>query len=65
MFDPIIELHMNLQRNREEAQAAREYNNDPVKYRLRIASVAAMERKKELEKKDGRKRRSTLIGFGL
>ena len=28
MFDPIIELHMKLQRNRQEAQAAREYNND-------------------------------------
>jgi hypothetical protein len=54
MFDPIIELHMKLQKNREEVAATREYNNDPMKYKLRMASVAAMERdmerKKELER---------------
>jgi hypothetical protein len=47
MFHDIIELHMKLQKNREEAEAAR----DPTKYKLRIASVAATERKKELERR--------------
>ena len=49
MFVPndIIELHAKLQKNREEAEAAR----DPTKYKLRIAQVAAAEKKKELERR--------------
>jgi hypothetical protein len=68
MFDHIIELHAKLQKNREEAAAAHEYNNDPTKYKLRIASIAAMERKKERtrEKHNGKRRSKTArIGMRL
>jgi hypothetical protein len=47
----IVELHAKLQRNREEAAAAREYNNDPTKYKLRIASVAALEKQRKMERR--------------
>ena len=42
----IVELDQNLRRNREEAAAVREYNNDPAKYRARIAEAQEEPEKK-------------------